>query len=104
MINISVTADDAGTDFRTELYPGPGLAPDDGSEMRLIDADDTVGAAADVLLEHHLLLFIHPESCLQAPAVMPAEAPKKVTRLCTEEILKFAANPFARTNLIVTRA
>ena len=33
--------------------------------MRLVDADGVVGAAADILLEHHLLLLVHLECCLR---------------------------------------
>ena len=72
-----VTAHDAGTDFRTELNRGLRLAPDDGTEMRLVDADDAVGTSADVLLEHHFLLFIHLERSLKTLEVVAAEASKK---------------------------
>lgn len=77
MVHVGVTAHDAGTDFRTELNRGLRLAPDNGTEMRLVDADDAVGTSADVLLEHHFLLFIHLERCLKTFVVMAAEASKK---------------------------
>ena len=77
MVHVGVTVDDAGTDFRTELNRGLRLAPDNGTEMRLVDADDAVGTSADVLLEHHFLLFIHLEGCLKTLVVMAAEASKK---------------------------
>ena len=77
MVHVGVTAHDAGTDFRTKLNRGLRLAPDNGMEMRLVDADDAVGTSADVLLEHHFLLFIHLERCLKTLVVMAAEASKK---------------------------
>ena len=72
-----VTAHDAGTNLCPELDLGLCLAPDNGTEMRLVDADDAVGTSADVLLEHHFLLFIHLERCLKTLVVMTAEASKK---------------------------
>ena len=77
MVHIGVTAHDAGTDFSPELNRGLRLAPDNGTEMRLVDADDAVGTSADILLEHHFLLFIHLERCLKTLVVMAAEANKK---------------------------
>ena len=77
MIHVGITAHNAGTDFRTELNRGLRLASDNGTEMRLVDADDAVGTSADVLLEHHSLLFIHLESSLKTFVVMAAEASKK---------------------------
>lgn len=63
--------------FRTKLNHGLRLAPNNGTEMRLVDADDAVGTSADVLLEHHFFLFIHLENCLKIFVVMAAEASKK---------------------------
>ena len=77
MVHIGVTAHDADANLRPELDLGLRLAPDNGTEMRMVDADDTVGTSADVLLEHHFLLFIHLESCLKTLVVMAAEASKK---------------------------
>ena len=42
--------------------------------MRLVDADDAVGASADVLIKHLLLLLVHLEHRLETLAIMPAEA------------------------------
>ena len=77
MVHVGVTAHDAGADFRNKLNRGLRLAPDNGTEMRLVDADDAVGTSADVLLEHHFLLFIHLERCLKTFVVMATEASKK---------------------------
>ena len=74
MIHISVAVDDAGTNLCPKLDLGLCLAPDDGTEVRLVDTDDAVGTSADVLLEHHFLLFVHFECCLKTFVVMAAEA------------------------------
>ena len=50
MIHISVAVDDAGTNLCPKLDLGLCLAPDDGTEVRLIDTDDAVGTSTDVLL------------------------------------------------------
>ena len=42
--------------------------------MRLVDADDAVGASADVLVKYLLLLRIHLERRLETLAIMSAEA------------------------------
>ena len=73
MIHISVAVDDAGTNLCPKLDLGLCLAPDDGTEVRLIDTDDAVGTSADILLEHHFLLFVHLECCIEAFEVMPTE-------------------------------
>lgn len=57
--------------------------------MRLVDADGAVGAATDILLEHHLLLLVHLECCLQALVVMAAETRKKTARLFAQKIKKY---------------
>lgn len=57
--------------------------------MRLVDADGAVGAAADILLEHNLLLLVHLECCLQAHVVMAAETRKKTARLFAQKIKKY---------------
>jgi len=88
MVHVGVTAHNAGTDLRPELNRGLRLASDNGTEMRLVDADDAVGTSADVLLEHHFLLFIHLESCLKTFVVMAAEASKKCACLFAQEIKK----------------
>ena len=49
MVHVGVTAHDAGTDFRPEINRDLRLAPDNGTEMRLVDVDDAVGTPADVL-------------------------------------------------------
>ena len=46
MVHVGVTARDAGTNFRTELNRGLRFAPDNGTEMRLVDADDAVGTSS----------------------------------------------------------
>lgn len=89
MVHISVTVHDTGSDLRPKLDLGFCLAPDNGAEMRLVDADDAVGAAADILLEHHLLLLVHLEHCPQALVVMAAETRKKMDRLFAQEIKKY---------------
>ena len=48
MIHISVAVDDAGTNLCPKLDLGLCLAPDDGTEVRLIDTDDAVGTSADI--------------------------------------------------------
>ena len=53
MVHIGVAVDDAGTNLCPELDLGLCLAPDNGTEMRLVDADDAAGTSADVLPEHH---------------------------------------------------
>ena len=65
------------------------LSSDNGAEMRLVDADDAVSATADILLEHHLLLLVHLECCLQALVVMAAETRKKTVRLFAQKIEKY---------------
>ena len=65
------------------------LSSDNGAEMRLVDADDAVGAAADILLEHHLLLLVHLECCLQALVILAAETRKKTARLFAQKIEKY---------------
>ena len=65
------------------------LSSDNEAEMRLVDADDAVGAAADILLEHHLLLLVHLEHCPQALVVMTADARQKMDRLFAQEIKKY---------------
>ena len=57
--------------------------------MRLVDADDAVGAAADILLEHHFLLLVHLEHCPQALVVMAAEARQKMDRLFAQKVKKY---------------
>ena len=90
MVHISVTVHDTGPDLRTKLDLGFCLAPDNGAEVRLVDTDDAVGAAADILLEHHLLLRVHLEHCPQALVIMAAEARKKIARLlCAQKIKKY---------------
>lgn len=89
MVHISVNVHDTAPDLRPKLAPGFCLTPDNGAEMRLVDADDAVGAAADILLEHHLLLLVHLECCLQALVVMAAETRKKTARLFAQKIEKY---------------
>ena len=43
MVDVGVTVHDAGANLRTELDLG--LAPDNRTEVRLVDADDAVGLA-----------------------------------------------------------
>ena len=86
MVDISVTVHDAGADLSPELHLGFRLAPDNGTEVRLVDADDAVGAPADVLVEHLLLLLVHLERSLEALVVMPAEAREEMARLLAKEI------------------
>ena len=74
MVDVGVTVHDAGANLRTELDLGLRLAPDNRTEVRLVDADDAVGASADVLIKHLLLLLVHLERRLEALAIMPAEA------------------------------
>ena len=45
MVDGGVTVHDAGANLRTELDLGLGLAPDNRTEVRLVDADDAVGLA-----------------------------------------------------------
>jgi len=73
MIHISLAVDDAGTNLCPKLDLGLCLAPDDGTEVRLVDTDDAIGTSADILLEHHFLLFIHLECCIETFEVMPTE-------------------------------
>ena len=72
MVDVGVTVHDAGANLRTELDLG--LAPDNRTEVRLVDADDAVGASTDVLIKHLLLLLVHLERRLETLAIMPAEA------------------------------
>ena len=74
MVDVGVTVHDAGANLRTELDLGLRLAPDNRTEVRLVDADDAVGASADVLIKHLLLLLVHLERRLETLAIMPAEA------------------------------
>ena len=74
MVDVGVTVHDAGANLRTELDLGLRLAPDNRTEVRLVDADDAVGASADVLIKHLLLLLVHSERRLETLAIMPAEA------------------------------
>lgn len=62
MVYVGVTAHGAGINLSPELVFSLRLAPDNGTEMRSVDADYAVGTSADALLEHHFLLFIHLES------------------------------------------
>ena len=89
MVHISVTVHDTGPDLRPKLDLGFCLTPDNGTEMRLVDADDAFGAAADILLEHHPLLLVHLECCLQTLVVMAAEARKKMACLFAQKIKKY---------------
>ena len=86
MVNISVAVHDAGTDFRSKLDLGFRLAPDNGAEVWLVDADDAVGTSADVLIEHLLLLLVHFERSLEALEVTPVEAREEMARLLAKEI------------------
>ena len=45
MVDVGVTVHDAGANLRTELDLGLRLAPDNRTEVRLVDADDAVGLA-----------------------------------------------------------
>ena len=45
MVYVGVTVHDAGANLRTELDLGLRLAPDNRTEVRLVDADDAVGLA-----------------------------------------------------------
>ena len=45
MVDVGVTVHDAGANLRPELDHGLGLAPDNRTEVRLVDADDAVGLA-----------------------------------------------------------
>ena len=74
MVDVGVTVHDAGANLRTELDLGLRLAPDNRTEVRLVDADDAVGASTDVLIKHLLLLLVHLERRLETLAIMPAEA------------------------------
>lgn len=74
MVDVGVTVHDAGANLRTELDLGLRLAPDNRTEVRLVDADDAVGASADILIKHLLLLLVHLERRLETLAIMPAEA------------------------------
>ena len=74
MVDVGVTVHDAGANLRPELDLGLRLAPDNKTEVRLVDADDAVGVSADILIKHLLLLLVHPERRLEALAIMPAEA------------------------------
>lgn len=102
MVHISVPVHDTGPDLRPKLDLGFCLTPDNGAEMRLIDADDAVGATADILLEHHLLLLVHLECCLQALVVMAAETRKKTARLFAQKIEKYLCiSPYRNYSAIV---
>ena len=89
MVHIGVSVHDAGPNLRAELDLGPGLPPDDGSQVGLVDADDAVSAGAHTLLEHHLLLLIHPEGGLKTPVVMAAEACQQVAGMSAEEVKEY---------------
>ena len=45
MVDVGVTVHDAGANLRPELDLGLRLAPDNRTEVRLVDADDAVGLA-----------------------------------------------------------
>ena len=69
MVDVSVTVHDAGANLRTELDLG--LAPDNRTEVRLVDADDAVGLAQtrERLLKLKQLVIVvlgvvfHVDSC-----------------------------------------
>ena len=86
MVDVGVTVHDAGANLRTELDLGLRLAPDNRTEVRLGDADDAVGASADVLIKHLLLLLVHLERRLETLAIMPAEAREETAWLPAKEI------------------
>ena len=74
MVDVGVTVHDAGANLRTELDLGLRLAPDNRTEVRLVDADDADGASADVLVKYLLLLRVHLERRLETLAIKSAEA------------------------------
>ena len=74
IVDVGETVHDAGANLRSELDLGFRLALDNGTEVRLVDADDAVGASTDVLIKHLLLLLVHLERRLETLAIMPAEA------------------------------
>ena len=88
MIHESVTVYDAGAYLCPKLDPGFRLASDNGAEMRLVDAYNAVGAGADVLLEHHLLLLEHFECRFEASVVMSVETREEICGMPAEEIKK----------------
>ena len=69
MVDVGVTVHDAGANLRTELDLG--LAPDNRTEVRLVDADDAVGLAQtrERLLKLKQLVIVvlgvvfHVDSC-----------------------------------------
>ena len=71
MVDGGVTVHDAGANLRTELDLGLGLAPDNRTEVRLVDADDAVGLAQtrERLLKFKQLVIVvlggvfHIDSC-----------------------------------------
>ena len=74
MVDVGVTVHDAGANLRSELDLGIRLALDNGTEVRLVDADDADGASADVLVKYLLLLRVHLERRLETLAIKSAEA------------------------------
>ena len=71
MVDVGVTVHDAGANLRPELDLGLRLAPDNWTEVRLVDADDAVGLAQtrERLLKLKQLVIVvlglvfHVDSC-----------------------------------------
>ena len=74
IVDVGETVHDAGANLRSELDLGFRLALDNGTEVRLVDADDADGASADVLVKYLLLLRVHLERRLETLAIKSAEA------------------------------
>ena len=74
IVDVGETVHDAGANLRSELDLGIRLALDNGTEVRLVDADDADGASADVLVKYLLLLRVHLERRLETLAIKSAEA------------------------------
>ena len=85
MVHIGISVYNTSPNLRAEFDFCLGLAPDNGTEMWLIDADDSVYTAANTIFKHHLLLFKHSKSSLKTFTVMTVEAFQQVTHLVAKE-------------------
>ena len=73
MVNVGKTVHHADTNFRTVFCLAACLASYDRTHMGLEDADDTVKARADIMVEHVFLLFICFPDCRKVGQVPMVE-------------------------------